>query len=230
MAETPTILSEFLSYLASLPSDTDQRIPSLVQLSRQLGISVATLREQLEEARSLGLVDVKPKAGIRKMRYQFSAAIKPGLVYAVKEGSLSYRQFADLRRHLECAYFIEAAQRLTSRDTDQLSSIIDKAREVIRRNPGKVPAQEHREFHLHIYKNLENQYLTGVLEAFWEVYHLSGLETYPDVTYIDRVWQYHGRIVEQISNKNFPLGLALLIEHMDLVNQREKAVPRLSFE
>jgi DNA-binding GntR family transcriptional regulator len=77
---------------------------------------------------------------------------------------------------------------------------------------------------------LNNQYLDGILDAFWEVYHLSGLEVYPDFTYVERVWQYHARIVEQLRNRNYSAGLSLLIEHMDLVNQREKPVQRLSFE
>lgn len=223
-------LSELLVFLAALPEDTDQRIPSLIQLSKNLGISVATLREQLEEARSLGLVEVRPKAGIKKLPYDFSSAIKPGLVYAVKAGNLSYHHFADLRRHLESAYFIEAAQSLLQSDIDRLSELVLIAQSLLRETPVKVPVQEHREFHLCIYKNLKNQYLNGVLDAFWEVYHLSGMEIYPDVSYIDRVWQYHQRIVDQIRNKNYSLGLSLLTEHMELANQREKNIPRLAFE
>ena len=224
------LLSEFLIYLASLPEDTNHKIPSLIQLSKQLGISVATLREQLEEARSLGLVEVRPKSGIKKLPYDFSTAIKPGLIYAVRAGSLSYHQFADLRRHLECAYFIEAAQTLTPLDIERLTVLITCARAGFKTTPGRVPSQEHRDFHLTIYKNLKNEYLNGVLDAFWEVYHLSGMEIYPDVTYIDRVWQYHERIVDEIRSKNYSLGLSLLTEHMDLANQREKTIPRSAFE
>ncbi len=230
MTANKPLLSEFLLYLSSLPEDSIQRIPPLLELSKLLGISVATLREQLEEARSLGLVEVRPKAGIRKLPYNFSTAIKPGLTYAVKAGSLSYHQFADLRRHLESAYFVEAAQTLTPIDINRLTDLITSAKSGFRANPGKVPAQEHREFHLTIYRNLKNQYLIGVLDAFWEVYHLSGMEIYPDITYIDRVWQYHERIVEEIRSRNYSLGLALLTEHMDLTNQREKNVPRSVFE
>lgn len=223
-------LSELLSYLATLSDEDDQRIPPLNILSKQLGISVATLREQLTEARSLGIVEVKPKAGIRKLPYDFSAALKPGLHYAILGGCLSYEQFSDLRKHLEIAYFIEAAQTLDTRTIDRLDQLVKEAQLIIQRNPGMVPAKEHREFHTLIYKHLENQYLDGILDAFWEVYHLSGMEVYPDYTYVERVWQYHERIVDQLRNRNYASGLSLLIEHMDLLNQREKTIPRLSFE
>lgn len=223
-------LSEFLTYLAALPVESDQRIPPLNILSKQLGISVATLREQLEEARSMGVVEVKPKAGIRKLPYDFAAALKPGLAYAMHGGCISYQQFADLRKHLETVYFVEAAQTLDNRAIDHLENLVESTLMTIKETPGKVPFKAHREFHTLIYKELNNQYLNGILDAFWEVYHLSGLEVYPDFTYIERVWQYHARIVEQIRNRNYSAGLSLLIEHMDLVNQREKPVQRLTFE
>lgn len=230
MVEMKRTLSEFLTYLAALPEGPDQRIPPLNILSKQLGISVATLREQLEEARSMGVVDVKPKAGIRKVPYDFSAALKPGLSYAMHGGCISYQQFADLRKHLETVYFVEAAQSLDNQAIERLDHLVGSAMKMIQDNPGKVPVKEHREFHTLIYKSLNNQYLDGILEAFWEIYHLSGLEVFPDFTYIERVWQYHTRIVDQIRNRNYSAGLSLLIEHMDLLNQREKPVQRLSFE
>ena len=50
-------VSEFLHYLAS-HKEAEDGLPTLAELSRELGISVATLREQLEVARALGLVEV----------------------------------------------------------------------------------------------------------------------------------------------------------------------------
>lgn len=223
-------LSEFLHYLAEIPEEGDQRIPPLNELSHQLGLSVATLREQLEVARMLGVVEVKPKAGIRKLPYDFRTALIASLSYAVESGSFSFQMFSDLRKHLEAAFFIEAAQLLTPFDIETLSNLVKTAQEKISRIPGQVPVSEHRKFHLLIYKNLNNPYLSGIFEAFWEVYRIAGLEIYPDITYAERVWQYHARIIEQIKIGNYSQGLKYLVEHMELVNQRVKEPPRLSFE
>ncbi len=223
-------LSEFLTYIAAIPEDGDQRIPPLNELSQQLGISVATLREQLEAARMLGIVEVKPKAGIRKMPYDFRSALFTSLSYAVESRSLSFEMYSDLRKHLEAAYFIEAAQSLTAADIDKLSDLVRVAQAKITAIPGQIPVAEHREFHLLMYKNLNNPYLMGLFESYWEVYRVAGLEIYPDLSYADRVWQYHARIIEQIKAGNFNQGLKYLLEHMDLVNQRTKVFPRLSFE
>ena len=230
MSPEPFTLSEFLLYLASIPAEGDQRIPPLNVLSKELGLSVATLREQLEEARSIGLVEVKPRSGIRKLPFDFATSIRPGLLYAVHSKSILFHQFSDLRKHLETAYFIEAAQLLTSSDIAQLNDIVLQAQQKINSLPTQNPAPEHRQFHLLIYRRLENEYLLGILKTFWDIYHISGLEIYPEIHYLERVWSYHAKIVEEIKSKNFQHGLAILMEHMDILAQREKSLPKLNFE
>ena len=60
-------LSEFLQYLAS-HEQGEQSLPALTTLGQELGISVASLREQLEVARALGFVEVRPRIGIRRQQ------------------------------------------------------------------------------------------------------------------------------------------------------------------
>jgi len=73
-------------------------------------------------------------------------------------------------------------------------------------------------------------FVTGILEAYWEVYRASGFEMYPDVQYLQRIWQYHARILDLIRKKDFAQGLTVLLEHMDMIKQRERPMPRQSFE
>jgi len=62
------INSQFLEYLVALPNGETgtTRVPSLTEMSQQLGVSVARLREQLEVARAMGLVEVHPRTGIHR--------------------------------------------------------------------------------------------------------------------------------------------------------------------
>lgn len=230
MSQLKNNLSQFLNYLASIPADSDQRIPPLSELSQEIGLSIATLREQMAAARMLGIVEAKPKVGIRKVQFNFKRAIKPALNYAVAAESISFQKFAELRKHLESSYFIEAAQSLSVEDISRLEELIQTAQTKITASPFQIPSDEHRKFHTFIYHRLENPYLDGLLDAFWDIYHLNGFEVYPDLGYIERIWQYHARIVDEIKSRNYAQGLSLLLEHMELVNQREKVIPRLSFE
>lgn len=223
-------LPALLSYLAQLSCEDEQKIPSLSELGKILGTSVASLREQLEVARFLGIVEVKPKAGIKRLPYRFKPTLITSLAYAVESDSVPFEQYSDLRRHLESAYFIEAARQLNHSDLDALSELIHSAQEKVKQIPGKIPFTEHREFHLLFYRKLNNEFVNGIFEAYWDLYRLEGLEVFTDLVYADKVWNYHARIIEQIRLGNFNQGLKLLIEHMDLLDLREKTVPKLSFE
>ncbi len=223
-------LSELLKYLASIPEGGDQRIPPLSDLSKQLGISVATLREQLEVARLMGIVEIKPKAGIHKKGYSLKPALIASLTYGVETNPSLFAHLSNLRKHLESAYFLEAVQQLSTSDLDALTAIVKRAQIKIRSIPPQLPNLEHRELHLGIYKRLNNPFVFSILEVYWDLYRATGLEIYTEMTYIDRVWQYHQRIVDAIRLGNASVGLQILIEHMDLISQRERMAPRLSFE
>src|SRR5512140_777224 len=111
--------SEFLQYLAGQASTfptEEGRLPPLTQLSQELGVSVATLREQLEVARAMGLVDVRPRTGIRRLPFSFLPAVRQSLAYAISLDPACFSAYAELRNHIEAAYWDEAVRRLTPED------------------------------------------------------------------------------------------------------------------
>ena len=71
----PNNSSEFLEYLKEFVVDEDDndQLPSLSVLSEELDVSVARLREQLEVAKALGFVDVRPRTGIKRLEYNLDA-------------------------------------------------------------------------------------------------------------------------------------------------------------
>lgn len=223
-------LSPFLQYIAAISDKGEDRIPSLSELSKKLGMSVATLREQMEIARIMGFVDVRPKAGIRKTAYSFKPAVITSLSYALASEAAPFEQYANLRKHLETAYFIEAVNALTPEDRDELELIVRRAEEKLRRNPVVLPTVEHREFHLLVYKRLGNKFVVGLLEAYWDLYKAVGYELYPDVNYVSNIWQYHKKMAELIKARNYDQAFQNLLEHMELITLREKRIPRQSFE
>jgi len=233
MESTPSTfsnLSEFLKYLAALPKDGDRRIPTLADLSHVLGISTATLREQLEVARMMGIVEVRPKTGIRKLDYSFRPAVSTSVAYAISQDTSNFGHFSDLRKHTEAAYFVEASQRLSAPEIAALQQVVERAQEKVNGNTFQLPNSEHREFHLMVYKHIDNPFVMGILETYWDLYRASGLEVYPDIHYLQRIWQYHARIADLIKSRDYAQGLNVLLEHMELIKQREKPSPRHSFE
>lgn len=213
-------ISEFLRYLASHP-EADDKLPSLNELSRELNISLASLREQLEVARALGFVEVRQKTGTRRLNYSFTPAIRQSLGYALALNDDHFRKFSEMRNHLEAAYWYEAVRLLTEADKAELNSIIARAWEKLGGTPVQVPHEEHRKLHLTIYKNLDNPFVIGVLEAYWEAYEAVGLNVFAGgYEYLQEVWQYHQRMVESICSGKFEVGYEALVRHTDLLYHR----------
>lgn len=213
-------LSEFLRYLASHP-EADDKLPSLNELSRELNISLASLREQLEVARALGFVEVRQKTGTRRLTYSFTPAIRQSLGYALALNDEHFRKFAEMRNHLEAAYWHEAVRLLDQKDKAELNAIIARAWEKIRGTPVQVPHEEHRRLHLTIYKKLDNPFVIGVLEAYWEAYEAVGLNVFAGgYEYLQDVWKYHQKMVESICNGRFEVGYEALVRHTDLLYHR----------
>jgi DNA-binding FadR family transcriptional regulator len=227
---TQDSLSPFLQYLVSQQSNDCSRLPALTALSRELAVSVASLREQLEVARAMGLVDVKPKTGIRKISYSFKPSVVQSLQFAIACDPEYFRAYADLRSHIESAYWYEAVSQLTGEDHEYLRSLICIAQEKLNGQPAQIPHFEHRELHLSIFRRLNNAFVSGILEAYWELYETTGLDVYTDLAYLQQVWQYHAKMVDAICTGHYAVGYQTLMDHLDLLYQRSKPLSRQMFE
>lgn len=190
-------------------------------LSEELGVSIGKLREQLEGARTLGLVEVKPKTGIRLAEYSLRPAVRASLMYALASQSAEFEHYSVLRNHLEAAFWYEAVARLTPDDHAHLTDLIQRAQAKLNGHPIQIPHGEHRDLHLTIFSRLENPFVIGLLEAYWDAYEAVGLSRYSDYAYLREVWDYHARMVEAIVAGEVELGHRLLMEHADLLRHRQ---------
>jgi len=216
--------SEFLHYLAQAGLPAGERLPPLPEMARKLGVSVGKLREQLEVARALGLVEVRPKTGIRALPFSAFPGLWVSLRYALSSDPAAFGQFEALRHHVEASFFHEAVLLLQPSDLRHLERLVSKAWERLRGEPIQIPHAEHRELHLAIYSRLNNPFVHGILEAYWEAYETAGLNVYSDYAYLHEVWTYHERVVTGIANGNYDDAYSALVEHTGLVRNR----PRLA--
>lgn len=227
---SPDILSEFLKYLAEHGQEGQEQLPPLAEMGQRLGVSVASLREQLEVARALGLVDVRPRTGIRRLPYRFEPAVRQSLAYAVAVDPANFQAYSDMRIHIEMAYWYQATSQLTPHDVQTLRDLVTSAINKMHGTPVQIPHAEHRELHLTIYRRLGNPFVIGVLEAYWEVYEAIGLNVYTDLNYLDNVWKYHQRMVESIAAGDLASGYQAMVDHNDLLFHRQKPLQNQKFE
>jgi DNA-binding FadR family transcriptional regulator len=219
--KTDNIFSEkqqkFLEYLAAAKLSGKNQIPALAVIGKELGVSNSSLREILELAKTLGLVEAHPRSGIELLKYSFKPTVIKSLGYALMENKARFEDYSDLRIHLEKAYFLQAARLLNPENIDEMKKLVIKAKDKLNRTPIQIPHPEHRQLHLSIYRNIKNDFVTGLLEAYWTLYENVGLDLYTDLSYLVNVWNYHENIVKEIAAGNFEQSHHLLIEHMELI-------------
>jgi DNA-binding FadR family transcriptional regulator len=213
-------MNEFLSYLSKMGAADDQ-LPSLEALSEELGVSKSKLREQMEVARCLGLIEVRPHTGIRRAEYAFAPALRASLGYALATDSSLFDQFGDLRIKVELSFLKEAAARLVGEDHEVLRDLIARARSKLATPPVRIPHEEHRQLHLTIYSRLGNPFVIGLLQAYWDMYEAVGLSLYADLAYLQKVWDYHELMVEAIRRGDFVAAERALLDHTRLLRHRE---------
>jgi len=211
--------SAFLRYLLTQGCQPGARLPSLDEISGEIGISVGKLREQFEVARTLGLVEASPRRGIRCLKYDFRPAVRLSLMVALALDPNAFRSFSTLRIHLETALWDEAVALLNDEDKAHLRELVAQAQAKLNHERAQIPYAEHRAFHLGIFCKLENPSVLGLLEAYWDAYEAVELSTYADYGYLTEVWSYHQRIAEALVAGDYASGKELLMQHMRLIDR-----------
>lgn len=211
---------DLIDYLSSTKRESANgfpEIPSLKCLGEENQISIAKLREQLSVARSYGFVNVQPRTGITLLPYSFAPAVRHSLAYALSIDRRYFEDFSDLRRHVEANYWYQAVSELEPQDLECLRGLIKQAEHKLESNPPQLPHQEHRDLHMTIYGKLDNVFVVGLLEAYWDAYEAVGLSRYTELAYLKSVWRYHAQIVDALAAGDPDQGYRLLLEHMDLI-------------
>lgn len=211
------VLPEFVCHILTQASEAGDRLPPLNQLSADLGMSVGKLREQLEVARMLGLIEASPRRGITRTPYSFSPPVRLSLLTALSIDRHYFDAFSSLRIHLEVAYWHEAVLLLTDEDKVHLRELVTCAWEKLNQPRIQIPYPEHRKLHMTIFGRLQNPFVLGILEAYWDGYEAVELNTYAEYSYLQAVWTYHEQIVDAIGCGEYDRGRQLLIEHMQLL-------------
>jgi DNA-binding FadR family transcriptional regulator len=218
--------SLFLRYLIDNGIQPGQRLPALNDISLEMGISVGKLREQMEVARNMGLVSARPRLGIQREPYEFSQILLDGVLFGLATGEANFEQLSQLRQVVEAGFWDQAVELLTTEDNERLSCLVVQAWEKLRGEPIHLPNGEHRDLHLTIFSRLDNPFVQGILDTYWQAYEASEMSRFASYAYWTEVWTYHGKIVEALCNNDFALGRQMLVEHFSLL----KSLPMTAVE
>lgn len=209
--------SQLLTYIVEHELEPGERLPALTELSEEMGVSVGKLREELELARGLGIVSVRPRLGTRREPFSFYPAVSISLMFGMATGEATFEQFSALRQTIESNMWHQAITCLTPADINHLETLVYQAKNKLHDAPVHIPRNEHRQLHLQIFQHLDNPFVQGLLRAYWDAYEMTEHTRFADYSYWLEVWDYHERIVTAIAKSQFEEGRQLLIEHFNLL-------------
>ena len=218
---TLDLRSDLLNYLIQSQFKAGDRIPTISQLaeSEHLGISPSKIREQLEVARALGFIDVKSKTGMRFNEYEFGSAIRLSVFFALaQEPELYFEYFTDLRVQLEIGSWFAMCESLGSQEFVALHEIIQAARQKLQDERWvQIPHREHGQFHRMLFSKIDNPFINGILNVYWEAYEAIEPRRYASFAYHQKVWDYHEGIANELEGGDFMKAQATYMEHAQLL-------------
>lgn len=196
------------------------KLPSMDELCQQLGISRGKLREELIAAQACGVVEMRPGDGTYVRPFDFYTPIHTLLLYSVALDRKNFDRYYQLRVQLEAAFWEEATRKLHPEDLAGLRQIVERAEHKLAGERVEIPHREHREFHLFPFMRLDNEFVLGLLRAYWDVYEAVGLHLYFDLGYFQSMWNSHRAMLEAVEAGDYARGRELLIEHFTLLSNR----------
>lgn len=217
---------ELLNYIVNKDLQEGDRLPSIndLQSPDHLGINTSKVREQLEVARALGIVDVRPKVGTHIKAYSFAQAIQLSLLFSLAQNIQLFDLYNELRVHIEVSFWDEACQTLSEPDKERMRQSIASARTKLKGSYIEIPNKEHETFHMTMFEKLDNPFVTGILEAYWEAYRTVETKRYVDYGYMQKVWDYHERILDLICKGDYNEAKIAYIEHTKLLRYHPEQI------
>jgi DNA-binding FadR family transcriptional regulator len=191
-------------------------IPTEDSLARELKVGRPTLREGLHALEALGVVE--SRQGARRVLKTFDLGnLVKHLTRTIAPSANEIQELLDVRRVLEVYFFPQAMAKFTPDVVKRLRLLTDIMEKKAKR--GEVFLREDAEFHREIFRNLDNQVLNGLLDAFWSLFD----ETYSELSTgrnLPETARCHAVIVDAIESEDNVLATHLLSSHFLDVRSR----------
>ena len=200
-----------------------QKLPSERDLSEQLQVSRASVREAFRALEIIGLIHVRQGEG-SYIKESFEEFLFQPLTLLFTLQQSNPQEIIELRRiiELEAAYL--AAKRCTDEEIEQLRSLVVELIEADKINDTIRSEIADQKFHYSIAKASKNLLLLNILHLSSGLIDISVQEARGKITTTvekkDLVSSQHFRIYEAIKNKEPLTAKACMKEHIDFIEEQ----------
>jgi DNA-binding FadR family transcriptional regulator len=186
-------------------------LPSESQLARQLGVGRNSIREAVKSLEALGIIEVRIGVGLWVRGFNFEPMLD-GLTHTMLIDLKRRAQVGEVRHYLELGSASDVVRRTSDAQLQHLDAILAEWQPIA--DSGIYSPQNDRRFHDALWANLDNEFLSQILDTFWESRHrvaeAIGLQNPPNTSQHYRV---HHAIVDALRNRDIERFIEALRQH-----------------
>ncbi len=197
------------------------KIPSERDLAADLGISRQSVREALNRAEVMGLIEVRQGEGSFILS-SINKSLKPPLTIIIEEEAERIFEFIEIRKLIEGWCAEKAASEATSEDFKNMEKILEKMKRVASKD--KQWEELDLELHLSFAKATHNVIAVHMMEALKSNFQpfFKFAKSMPRSEKIDVLWQHHFDIFTAIKDRNPQKAKKRVIDHLNFIEKKLK--------
>lgn len=166
--EATSAIKQFILDNRLRPGDP---LPTEEELVGTLGVSRSSVREALRTLQSLDIVEIRHGRGMAVGRLSFAPMVEAAIFRAQlnsEDDLRTLREVVEIRTQLDLAVTDQLLEHFRGSEQSRMRSLVETMRE--RDARGESFIEQDEAFHRALLAGTENQTLTALVLAFWEVH------------------------------------------------------------
>jgi GntR family transcriptional repressor for pyruvate dehydrogenase complex len=201
-----------------IPGD---KIPSERDLAVDLGISRQSIREALNRAEVMGLIEVRQGEGSFILS-SVNKSLKPPLAIIIEKEAERIFDFLEIRKLIEGWCAEKAAIEATIEDLENMEEILTQMKKVASKD--KQWEELDLKFHLSFAKAAHNVIAIHMMETLKTNFtpFFKFAKSMPRSEKVDVLWQHHYEIFTAIKQRNPKKAQKKVIDHLNFIEEKLK--------
>ena len=187
------------SYIAENHLEAGAPLPAEGDLAQQLGVSRNSVRESIKALESVGVLEVRRGSGVFVKAFSFEPLLD-NLTYGLGGVLTQIENVIAVRRALELGLIDRTLEQIGPDDIRELRATLEEMHSLAER--GEAFPDADRQFHLLLFRCLDNPVVTGLIEVFWLAFYRAS--NFTDLANPDpmQTWRDHLTIVDAIEARD----------------------------
>ncbi len=215
------VYKQIVSLISSGDLKPGDKIPSERELAADMGISRQSIREALNRAEVMQLIEVRQGEGSFILS-SVNESLKPPLTLIIEKEAGRIFDFLEIRKLVEGWCAEKAALEATPDELENMEEILDKMKKVASKD--KQWEAMDLKLHLSFAKATHNVIAVHIMEALKSNFRpfFRFTKSMPSSERIDVLWQHHYEIYTAIKQRDPETAKKKVIAHLNFIEEKLK--------